>query len=129
MFGGNDLDRRVGSESDCKNCHVIDPVDNSAASYDHVAAADDFTDLANSAIDLDDSSWDSELEVSETQFETSEAGEMSNEDEFDGVLAIRHGLSVAHRTQGCNIREMRGRSGVLAIGRCRSVAPDSCHLQ
>ena len=94
-------------------------VDHFTASYDYVAAADDLPGPANSAIDLDDASWDSELEVTETQFETSEAGEMSNDDEFDGVLAIRHGRSVAHRTQGCRRVSVRA----LSLRRAGFVPP------
>ena len=93
---------KFGRGNDCENRHVIAPVDNSTASNDHIAAADDFTGSHDSAIDLNDTSWDSELEVSETQFETSDVGEMSNEIESDGVLEFRHSRYVAHRTQGCN---------------------------
>ena len=42
------------------------------------------------------------MEVSETQFEASDVGEMSNEIESGGVLEFRHGRSDARRTQGCN---------------------------
>ena len=95
-------------------------------------AADDFIGSHDSAIDLDDASWDSELEVSETQFETLEAGGMSSENECDSVLAIGHCRSVAHHPQVVTqITEIRSREllGVLVIGHCRSVAPDSCQLR
>ena len=45
--------------------------------------------------------YDSELEVSETQFDESEAGEMSN-GEFGEVLEFGPCRSVAPQTQGCN---------------------------
>ena len=46
--------------------------------------------------------YDSELEVSETQFDESEAGEMSSRDEFVEVLEFGPCRSVAPPTQGCN---------------------------
>ena len=46
--------------------------------------------------------YDSELEVSETQFDESEAGEMSSRDEFGEVLEFGPCRSVAPQTQGCN---------------------------
>ena len=79
------LVENLGPGNDCKNRHVIDTVDNSTASDDHIAAADDFTGSHDSAIDLDGASWGSQLEVSETQFETSDVGETSNEIESNGV--------------------------------------------
>ena len=92
----------LGPEHDCKNRHVIDPVDNSTALDDHIAAADDSTGTHDPVIDLGGTSYGSELEVSETQVEMSDVGEMNNEIESDGVSEFRHNRSVAHRTQGCN---------------------------
>ena len=65
-------------------------------SYNSITCSDDVcTDLF---------SWDSEESVSETQFGTSEIGEVSNEDE----CVSGPGLADARRTQGCNTDHSEG---------------------
>ena len=74
ISGGNILVENLGPENGCKNVQVIDLVDNSTVSDDHIAAADDFTGAHDSAIDFDGTSNDSEFEVGETQFQISVVG-------------------------------------------------------
>ena len=79
IFGDHISVENLGPEYDCNNRHVIAPVSNSTVLDDHILAADEFTCFHDPAIDLDGTSYDSELKVSETQFEISDVGEMSND--------------------------------------------------
>ena len=104
---GFEKDRIPEGQFLASDLHGIDADIPFTALVDHTAhddrtALDDHTalDYHMASDDLNDS-YDSELEIIETQFDTSEAGEMSN-GEFDGVLEFGHCRSVAPQTQGFN---------------------------
>ena len=95
---GFETDRNSEGQFTASDLHGIDADIHVTALDDHTASGD-LNDLIKLGTNYE---YDSEVEVSEIQFKTLETGEMSRDDEFDGVLAIRHGRSVAHRIQGCN---------------------------
>ena len=111
---GIETNRNSEGHSTASDLHCIDADILITALDDHMAS-DDLKGLVNFGTGYE---HHSELEVSETQFETLETGKMSQDDEFDGVLVIRHSRSVAHRTQGSNTdhreEEAKRRVSVLA---------------